>query len=475
MRRMQIFFILVLAMFTVSPAFTERQTTQVATGGNQFLDGIGETALIARYVFNGNAEDWSRNTFHAALRGSGAGFVQDSRFGNVLNLPGNGSYVQLPGNTLTGEDTISITGWLFLNSNVPGQRFFDFGQNAGSSLYAAATDAGLRASIGSFATSRTEPTGAPVPANQWLHLAVVLDPANRTLTGYLNGVRAGQATNVTMNGAQVLNQASGDANRLYIGRSQNDADATLNARVYDVRIYRVALTDAQITTIRNNAPASRQSGGGPGGGRGPAVVPIAPPKETVLLTAIPLEAVPDIKAETIVGTLPRLPQAIPAVYRNRAKGPDVRVVWPSPKDNSQVLAPGTYTITGKVPGTQFQPKAMVTVKAATKDVPAPQRMVEAFPLGQVVLDQDTRGRDTQFIKNRDKFIRTLATTNPDNFLYNFRDAFGQKQPEGVKQLGGWDNQTTRLRGHATGHYLSAIAQAYAGTTYNEALRANFLQ
>ena len=28
-----------------------------------------------------------------------------------------------------------------------------------------------------------------------------------------------------------------------------------------------------------------------------------------------------------------------------------------------------------------------------------------------------------------------------------------------------------LRGHASGHYLSAIAQAYAGTTYDEALRA----
>ena len=83
---------------------------------------------------------------------------------------------------------------------------------------------------------------------------------------------------------------------------------------------------------------------------------------------------------------------IPAVYRNKAKGPDVRVVWPSPKDNSQVLKPGTYTVTGKVPGTPFQPKATVTVKAAAEDrCPFPTRLVEAFPLGQVVLDQDTKG------------------------------------------------------------------------------------
>ncbi len=197
--------------------------------------------------------------------------------------------------------------------------------------------------------------------------------------------------------------------------------------------------------------------------------------DNALPTTIELEAVPDIKVETTVGRLPRLPYTIPAVYRNGARGPDVRVIWPSPRDNSQVLRPGVVTLTGHVPGTRFHPKAAVTVKEATELVPLPERRVEAFTLGQVVLDRDTKGRDTPFIKNRDKFIRTLAATNPDSFLYNFRNAFGQKQPEGAVPLGVWDSEKTCLRGHATGHYLSAIAQAYAGTTYDEALRANFLQ
>ena len=123
------------------------------------------------------------------------------------------------------------------------------------------------------------------------------------------------------------------------------------------------------------------------------------------------------------------PRAIPALYRDKAKGPDVRVVWPAPEDNSQVREPGSYTVTGKVPGTQFEPKALVTVKAAPASLPVPSRMVEAFPLGQVVLDPDNRQRDTQFISNRDKFIRGLAESDPDSFLYNFRDAFGQPQPD----------------------------------------------
>ena len=40
-------------------------TTDQGQGGDQFLDGIGETGLVARYVLDGNAEDSSRNQFHA--------------------------------------------------------------------------------------------------------------------------------------------------------------------------------------------------------------------------------------------------------------------------------------------------------------------------------------------------------------------------------------------------------------------------
>ena len=151
------------------------------------------------------------------------------------------------------------------------------------------------------------------------------------------------------------------------------------------------------------------------------------------------------------------------------------MIWPSPTDNSEVMKPGTYTVTGKVPGTTFAPKATVIVKVPVGTITPPSRLAEPFALSDVVLERDTKGRDTPFIRNRDKFMRGLAASNPDNFLYNFRDAFGQPQPAGATQLEGWDNQTTRLRGHASGHYLSAIAQAYASTTYDEALRANFLQ
>jgi len=188
-----------------------------------------------------------------------------------------------------------------------------------------------------------------------------------------------------------------------------------------------------------------------------------------------LSNVPDIRVETVVGHLPHLPYHIPGAYRDGVKGPSVRVIWPAPVNNDPVLEGGTYTVTGTVPGTPFQPKATVSVKAASEVTECPQCQVMAFKLGKVTLNKDEQGRNTLFIENRDKFILTLAKTDPNSFLYNFRDAFGQVQPEGVGSLRGWDSQTTRLRGHASGHYLTALAQACASTTYDGALQTNFLK
>jgi len=440
-------------------------------GGDQFLDGIGETGLVARYVLGGDAEDASRNQLHASLSGSGAEFVEDSRFRRVLLLTGDGSYVVLPGRALEGEDTMSVVGWLYLPTGASGP-LFDFGRDASNRLAAFASRSGLRATILTGGDVRAEISSGAVPENQWVHFGVVLDPASRVLTLYVDGARAGQATGVAASAADI-GATSASANRLFLGRAQEDGGPTLHARLRDVRIYRVALADEQAATIRLNALAVGQTARGRGRGARPEISTADIQDEWALASR--LSSVPDITVETVVGTLPRLPHTVRPVYRGNVQGPDVRVLWPAPTDTTAVLRPGTYTVTGHIGGTTLTPTATVIVKVPIGTTTPPSRLAEAFSLGDVVLDRDASGRETPFIRNRDKFIRGLAASNPDNFLYNFRDAFGQPQPAGTVQLEGWDNQTTRLRGHASGHYLSAIAQAYAGTTYDEELRANFLQ
>lgn len=446
------------------------ELAQAQSGGDQILDGIGETALVVRYVFDGNANDASRNSQHATLQGSGAAYVNDAQFGRVLSLPGgDGACVRIPGRALDGLETISVSGWVLVKP--PGEgRFFDFGLNTESNFFCAPCDPerskGYRAGITSAGIGAAQvATAAAVPTNRWAHLAVVLDATRKTLTSYLDGEKVAQVGGVNLTFDQVLNQDDGNANRALLGGS-------LNALVHDVRIYSFALTGKQVAVIHRNALK--------GGSSESVAEASSQPQENAKKRGIAqpmaslLTGVEDVAVATQKGDLPHLPYQVPGIYRGKVKGPDVRVIWPSPANNQQSLTNDVYTVMGSVPGTDFQVKATVTVKASIA-FPLPKRQLEPFPLGAVTLMPDEHHHNTQFIENRDKFIRELAGTNPDNFLYMFRNAFGQPQPQGAEPLGVWDSQTTKLRGHATGHYLSALAQAYASTTYDEALHAKFGQ
>ena len=464
------FIVCFLALSALTAVFAQQTQSGAQQGGDQFLDGIGETSLIARYQLNGNLEDSSRNQLHGRMGGPGGAFVEDGGR-RVLLLTGDGSHVQLPANALTGEDAVAVVGWLYMPTRATGP-IFDFGANAATRLTAVVDAQGFRASAVLGGKVRGETPAKAVVENQWTHFAVVLDPASKVLTAYIDGVRAGQAANVDATPAQIL-PPTATTNRLLLGRAQDDGAPTVHARFRDIRLYRVALGDEPIATIRRNAlaaPAAPQQARGRGAA--PEISTANIPRESPF--AATLVKVSTITVETPVGILPRLPAFVPATYAGGVAR-DVRVIWPSPTDNASVLKPGTYTVAGRVPGTILQANATVVVKAPARATAPAERLAEAFPLSQVVLERDSQGRETPFMKNRDKFLRGLAATNPDSFLYNFRDAFGQPQPEGARALGGWDSQTTRLRGHASGHYLTAIAQAYASSSYDPALQKTFLQ
>ena len=445
-----------------------------AQTGDQILDGIGETGLIARYTFKGDVKDWSRNNLHGSLKGSDFKFVEDSLFGKVLSLSGDSeTFISIPGESVKGEESLSITGWIFLRSAKSGPVLFDFGKNNRSHFFAAPAGIkdkeGYQAHILS-ADDQYIASSTAVAFNKWNHLAIVINVPSKTLSTYLNGVLVSETKNVAVELNQLFDNNSVANNKLYIGKSLDSDPACLNARLYDFRIYRIPLNESQIARIYNNAlkkdgTVVRRRG------EPDRNLPAFPEKTPQLYNAF-LTSAPDIQVETVVGQLPRLPRHIKGVYSNNMEGPDVRVLWPAPVNNSQVLTPGTYTVTGKVAGINLHPNAIVTVKNE-KASATPNRTLEAFKLNQVSLTADIHNDKTKFIENRDKFITGLAHTNPDNFLYMFRNAFGQEQPVGAEPLGGWDSQQTKLRGHATGHYLSAIAQAYASTGYDAALQANF--
>lgn len=346
--------------------------------GDQFLDGIGETALVARYVFRGSERDSSRHGRHANLAGEGGGYVRDARFGRVLALPGSkGAFVQIPGSVLEGLDTISLAGWIQVTSNAPGC-IFDFGANTLSNLFCSSVE-GITTGTYRVGITTNGPAEAQglltlnIPPQRWAHLAVVLDAANKTMSGYVDGVKAAQIGNVQLTVDHVLRQNDVHSNYVFVGRSQDESAPRLNALVHDLRIYSIALTEQQVAEIRSNrlaeselastsfaANQARQTLAGSG---------IAQPMAEKLI------GVSDVTVETSVGNLPRLPYALQGKYRDKAQVPAVRVIWPSSTNNQQVLTAGVYTVVGKVPGTEVPAKATVRVKEASKKVSLPARQL----------------------------------------------------------------------------------------------------
>jgi DUF1680 family protein len=79
----------------------------------------------------------------------------------------------------------------------------------------------------------------------------------------------------------------------------------------------------------------------------------------------------------------------------------------------------------------------------------------AFPLRQVRLLSGT----CYTLQDRNRFY--LHTLESDRLLHTFRLTAGL--PSTARQLGGWERPDIELRGHFTGHYLTASALMYAST------------
>ena len=93
---------------------------------------------------------------------------------------------------------------------------------------------------------------------------------------------------------------------------------------------------------------------------------------------------------------------------------------------------------------------------------------EPLPLDKVRLTGNNR-----LTSNRDRDIREILSWDVRKFLYNYLDTYGL-DTSGYPLPEGWDSVDTKLKGHGSGHYMSALALAYAGCD-DPALKDSLLQ
>jgi len=123
----------------------------------------------------------------------------------------------------------------------------------------------------------------------------------------------------------------------------------------------------------------------------------------------------------------------------------------------------TYTVNGYVIGDNTTDKgypisANIIVNDSLWNAHKPIALAQTLPLTDVQIKGENR-----LTNNRDLDIKTLLELDITQQLYNYRDTYGLPT-NGYTEADGWDSPTTKLKGHGTGHYMSALAFAFASAT-----------
>lgn len=202
---------------------------------------------------------------------------------------------------------------------------------------------------------------------------------------------------------------------------------------------------------------------------GVACLPGMTTAATVYRTISKVEA---ISVDCPVGTAPRLPNLVWVTYSD-GYSEYRQVRWAnasladeqSEADAQKHPAGSQYEIGGFVIGDEttdngYPVKAQIKVVAEGYQTPE-KEVAHTFSLADVSIDGDNR-----LTHNRDEALREICSWDVTQQLYNYRDTYGLST-EGYTKSDGWDSPDTKLKGHGTGHYMSAIAQAYAVATNPE--------
>lgn len=178
--------------------------------------------------------------------------------------------------------------------------------------------------------------------------------------------------------------------------------------------------------------------------------------------AVTIKTVEDINVTTLKGKSPSLPNFVRVTYSDDSAGKE-KVTWPARIDKEKYAAAGSFTVEGSIVDARPSRKVTANVTVIDEEEAVATVISDTFDLSDITLDKI--GENGSILtQNRDRDIAYLKLLDNKRMLYNFYKTFGQTAKiEGVTPLGGWDEPSGLLRGHSTGHYMSALALAYAST------------
>ncbi len=179
-----------------------------------------------------------------------------------------------------------------------------------------------------------------------------------------------------------------------------------------------------------------------------------------------IESVEAIEVKCPVGTAPRLPFQVMVTYSDgkkewrQTRWTNSSTSTEQQQANAELNPVGKqYKVLGFVIGDYTTEQGYpITAQVQVVDhefIPSNKPIATPLPLGDVRLTGQNR-----LTHNRSLDVQALLQIDYRQMLYNYRDTYGLPT-DGYPVADGWDSPTTKLKGHGTGHYLSALAFAYA--------------
>ena len=229
--------------------------------------GFSNTSTVAHLVvgaanFIADRYSFTTDTTDSIGGQTGTNFGNATVSGGKLVLDGSaGTYMQLPANLFNSGNATALTieFWATFGVNANNARVFDFGftnQTLGVTVganyvgFSPHDAAGHQilinpASDGAF---QQITTGSGTLDGLTRHIACVIDPPNKVMAIYTNGVLESVNTNMTVNVGSLNDTFS------YIGQSLFPADPNLNASIDELRIFKGALSPITIKQSQDQGP-----------------------------------------------------------------------------------------------------------------------------------------------------------------------------------------------------------------------------
>lgn len=370
-------------------------------------------------------------------------FVPGVKDGTKALQLSSGTYLDLGTSASLQPAALTVSFWLKPATTMAGEQVITWSKRAYNSdgwyLSSESNSSPLALSVGPGGTQpyklrvTSSDRASFFPAGQWTHVAVTYDSATKVASFYRNGVRVpsqvaapvGGASTGVITGTESLPKTIGFNGPQYNG-------AFLTSALDQYGLFQGVASTSDVVSLY-------EQGGG-----------------TLDKTALAVSAADDINVPDTATVGLALPT-------EAANGADITWVSSNP---DVITADGVVT-----PPAKGEDDAEVTLTATvrfadgdpvTRDflvtVPAPREVLEDSGLGVRV--------DDEYLDNAAaKEQEYLTSLDSGKFLFWFYKTAGLTPPTD-SGYGGWEDGTRsgNFRGHAFGHYMSALAMSYVSTT-----------